>query len=70
VGSRELLLRLLKDTEVAEFLGVSVATVRRWRLYGQGPPWIKCGFVVRYAPETVLKWLSDRQSLTTVHEEN
>jgi len=31
------------DVEVAQFLGVSVSTVRRWRLTGAGPRWIRIG---------------------------
>jgi hypothetical protein len=59
-SSRELQLKLLNDKELAELLNVSVSTLRRWRLYGQGPPWIKVnGFLVRYKLDSVEKWLSD-----------
>jgi excisionase family DNA binding protein len=31
------------DIEVAQYLGVSVSTVRRWRLTGGGPRWVRIG---------------------------
>jgi excisionase family DNA binding protein len=40
--------QLLTDIEVAEYLGISVATVRRWRLRGGGPRWIRIGSSIRY----------------------
>jgi excisionase family DNA binding protein len=39
---------LLIDIEVAEYLSVSVSTVRRWRLRGGGPRWIRIGSSIRY----------------------
>jgi predicted DNA-binding transcriptional regulator AlpA len=51
---------LLKDHEVALKLCVSVATVRRWRLLGQGPRYRKLGGAVRYAPEDVKAWLDNQ----------
>lgn len=36
------------DIEAAEFLGISPATLRRWRLVGGGPRWVKIGSSVRY----------------------
>lgn len=37
------------DIEVADYLGVSVSTVRRWRLTGGGGPrWVRIGTSIRY----------------------
>jgi excisionase family DNA binding protein len=36
------------DVEVAQYLGVSVSTVRRWRLTGGGPRWVRICGSVRY----------------------
>ncbi len=52
--------RLFKEREVAERLAVSVATVRRWRLFGRGPKYSKIGSAVRYRPEDVSAWLESR----------
>ena len=45
--------RQLTDVQVAEFLNVSISTVRRWRLLGGGPRWVRIGGSVRY-PEADL----------------
>lgn len=44
---------LLTEREVAQRLKVSVATIRRRRLFRQPPEWIKIGASVRYRPEAV-----------------
>jgi hypothetical protein len=44
---------LLTEREVAKLLRVSVATIRRRRLFRQPPAWIKIGASVRYRPEAV-----------------
>jgi len=33
----------LTDVQVADYLNVSVSTVRRWRLIGGGPRWVRIG---------------------------
>ena len=40
--------RLLKEREVARFLTLEVATLRRWRWSGRGPRFLKLGGAVRY----------------------
>ena len=51
-------LQLLNEHAVAELLGVSVATVRRWRLLRQGPKFIRVGAAsVRYRPEDVKTYI-------------
>jgi len=42
--------RLIDEHEAAAHLGLKVATLRRWRWARRGPPWIKVGAAVRYAP--------------------
>jgi predicted DNA-binding transcriptional regulator AlpA len=51
---------LLNEHEVAGITGLSVASVRRWRLLRQGPKYLKIGASVRYKPEDVQTFL-DRQ---------
>ncbi|HWR50334.1 MAG TPA: helix-turn-helix domain-containing protein [Bryobacteraceae bacterium] len=53
---------LLNEHQVAKTLGLSVATIRRWRLYGRGPKFIKTGAAVRYTREDFLRWLATRPS--------
>lgn len=58
------LTRFLTDNEVAEQLGVSVATVRRWRLFGnEGPRYCRIGAgAIRYRPEDVAAYVESRLS--------
>ena len=54
------LLYLLDEHGIAEALGVSVATVRRWRLLKRGPKFLKVGASVRYSAEDLRAWLASR----------
>jgi predicted DNA-binding transcriptional regulator AlpA len=48
---------LLNETQVSERLQVSLACLRKWRLLGQGPQYLKVGPLVRYRPEAVEQWV-------------
>lgn len=52
---------LLTEKEVARLLNVSVATIRRRRLAQQPPEWIKLNGSVRYRPETIRRFISERE---------
>jgi excisionase family DNA binding protein len=41
------------ESEVAEQLGLSVATLRAWRHRGKGPRYLRLGRSVRYLPSDV-----------------
>jgi predicted DNA-binding transcriptional regulator AlpA len=52
---------LLNEHEVARITGLSVASVRRWRLLRHGgPKYLKIGASVRYKPADVADWLDSR----------
>jgi predicted DNA-binding transcriptional regulator AlpA len=51
---------LLNEHDVARITGLSVASVRRWRLLRQGPRYLKIGASVRYTREDVAVWLASR----------
>jgi predicted DNA-binding transcriptional regulator AlpA len=51
---------LLTEHDVARLTGLSVASVRRWRLLRQGPKYIKIGAAVRYKTEDISAWLDSR----------
>lgn len=53
---------LLNEHDVARITGLSVASVRRWRLFRQGPKYLKIGAAVRYKPEDILAWIESRPS--------
>ncbi len=44
---------LINEHQVAARLGLKVATLRRWRWAGRGPPFFKIGNAVRYAAEDI-----------------
>jgi predicted DNA-binding transcriptional regulator AlpA len=41
--------RLFDEREAAARLGLTVATLRRWRWARRGPAWVKVGAAVRYS---------------------
>ena len=51
---------LLNEHDVARITGLSVASVRRWRLLHQGPRYLKIGSAVRYQPDDLTAWLKNR----------
>lgn len=55
---------LLTEIEVAKLLNVSVATIRRRRLFRQPPEWIKIGASVRYEPQTVKRFIASGERKT------
>lgn len=48
---------LLTTEEVAEHFRVNPSTVRRWRLDGVGPCYVKVGSVYRYPEAALAEWL-------------
>lgn len=44
----------LDETEPAKRIGVSKATMRKWRLYRAGPVYMKLGRLVRYSQEDLM----------------
>jgi hypothetical protein len=53
---------LMSDVDLAAFFGVKVSTIRKWRILGIGPRWIKMGRLVRYRPDDALAFLESRSS--------
>lgn len=49
--------RLWSVQDVAEFLGIPVQTLYRWRSQGYGPPGSRMGKHVRYVPDDVRRWV-------------
>lgn len=44
---------LVNEHETAARLGLTVATLRRWRWAGRGLGWCKIGSAVRYDPDVI-----------------
>lgn len=53
--------RLLTSEDLAEYLGVPVATIYKWRERGGGPPGIRVGRHTRYDPADVRRWVEERK---------
>jgi predicted DNA-binding transcriptional regulator AlpA len=49
--------RFLTEKEVAGYLGVSLAALRRWRVERRGPPYTKISTLVRYSSESLIAWI-------------
>jgi DNA-binding transcriptional MerR regulator len=47
---------------VAEFLGISVATLHQWRYLGTGPAAYRVGRHLRYDPAIVRRWVAEHYS--------
>jgi excisionase family DNA binding protein len=54
--------QLMGPAEVAEFLGIPVATLYAWRYRQTGPPSLRVGRHLRYRRADVIRWL-DKQAL-------
>ena len=48
---------MLKDTDVALALGVSVSTIRKWRIQKLGPKYLKIGASIRYRPQDIAEFI-------------
>ena len=59
---------VLTEAELADSLGLSSWTVRRWRL-SEGLPVIQVGRRYLYKRDSVLKWLESRESNRAVAED-
>jgi len=51
---------LVDTAEAARYLGLSRSTLEKFRVYGGGPRYHKYLKVVRYRPEDLDAWLSER----------
>jgi excisionase family DNA binding protein len=56
----ETLDQLLTAQQLADYLGVPVATLYQWRWRGEGPPGFRVGRHVRYRWSDIKDWV-DRQ---------
>jgi predicted DNA-binding transcriptional regulator AlpA len=50
----------LTESGVASLSGLSIATLRKWRLLGKGPRFRKLGRAVRYSTTDLGEWLETR----------
>ena len=58
--------RLFSTGAAAQQLGLSPRTLEKWRLTGEGPPYLKLSpHAVRYRMSDIEAWLGQRQRTST-----
>lgn len=58
--------KCIRASRVAELLGLSIHTLRRWRGRGIGPPWLAIGErIVAYPVDELVGWLDAEQARRT-----
>ena len=55
---------LMRSDAVAEYLGVQIPALEKWRQLGVGPDYIKVGRLVRYKKSALDAWLTERTVAT------
>lgn len=50
----------LKPHDAARYLGISVTTLKHWRRFRVGPPYVRIGNLVRYETSSVLSFAAGR----------
>lgn len=60
-----MLYSLLTTGEVADLLKIAEITLRKWRLSGIGPQFVKAGANVRYQADDVEAWIAARTVQST-----
>jgi excisionase family DNA binding protein len=56
---------LLTTAEVAVLLQIAEITLRKWRLAGTGPRFVRCGTSVRYHSADLDRWIASRTVAST-----
>ena len=56
---------LLTTAEVADLLQIAEITLRKWRLAGTGPRFVRCGTNVRYQKPDLEAWIASRTVAST-----
>ena len=55
---------ILNEREAAAVVGCSVALLRKWRLFCEGPSYVKIGRLVRYRMEDLDAFLDSHRVVT------
>jgi len=56
---------MLRTEQAAKYLGLSGATLCKWRVFGSGPRYKKLGRAVVYDPADLRDWLDARSQVST-----
>jgi len=55
----------LNNAQAAAYLGLKIATLNKWRVYGDGPPFIKVGRLIQYRKSDLDTYLNGRLMRST-----
>ena len=61
--------RLVTERDASELLGVSVRTLQKWRLQGNGPRFVKLGHAVRYDVKDLEAYIESARRRSTSDSE-
>jgi hypothetical protein len=60
------MIHLLTQQQAADYLGgLSIRTLEKWRVTGEGPPYVKMGRRVLYRLEDLVAWINSRRRTST-----
>jgi len=54
---------MMSERQVAEYMNMSLSSLRKWRLFRKGPKFVKLGRAIRYRRTDVETWLSSCREL-------
>jgi predicted DNA-binding transcriptional regulator AlpA len=57
-SSPDSLSEFVSDAELARRLGLSPATLQKWRSQAKGPRWVRMGRAIRYRVSDVEAWVN------------
>lgn len=57
--------KLLNTEAVAQLTGLASVTLRRWRISGEGPRFVRLGRAVRYRPGDIAQFVEERACRST-----
>lgn len=56
---------VMRVNEAADYLGLSVSTLNKWRVTGKGPKFVKLGRAVAYRTPDLHDWLEKQAKRST-----
>ena len=58
--------KILTPKELSKYMGIAIHTLALYRIYGNGPKYLKLGHIIRYRLGDVLDWV-DRKAEENMH---
>ncbi|MEP0189761.1 MAG: helix-turn-helix domain-containing protein [Erythrobacter sp.] len=61
-------MKVMRVNEAADYLGLSVSALNKWRVTGKGPKFVKLGRAVAYRVSDLHEWLEKQAKQSTSQE--